>query len=80
MRLTVKKWGNSLAIRIPKEIASLSSIHINTSIEVEVGDKFLILRPVEEHKPSLFELIEKITPLNLHREISSGESQGNEIW
>ncbi|MGV8125255.1 MAG: AbrB/MazE/SpoVT family DNA-binding domain-containing protein [Candidatus Xenobiia bacterium LiM19] len=80
MRLKVRKWGNSLAIRIPKDIASLSSIHLNTCIEVEVGDKYLVLKPVEEHQPALSDLIEKITHLNLHSEISSGEPQGNEIW
>jgi antitoxin MazE len=80
MRLKVRKWGNSLAIRIPKDIASLSGIHLNTCIEVETGDKYLVLRPVGEHQPTLSDLIEKITPLNLHNEISSGEPQGNEIW
>jgi len=78
--LKVRKWGNSLAIIIPEDIASLSGIHLNTCIEVEVGDKYLLLKPVDEHQPTLPDLIEKITPLNLHVEISSGEPQGNEIW
>jgi antitoxin MazE len=80
MKLTVKKWGNSLAIRIPKEIAALSSIHMDSSVEVEVAERMLILRPVEERTLTLQELLDKITPHNLHKEIYSGEPQGNEIW
>ncbi len=80
MKLTVKKWGNSLAIRIPKEIAALSSIHMDTRVEVEVADRMLILRPIEEHPLKLSELLEKITPQNLHKELVTGEPQGNETW
>jgi antitoxin MazE len=80
MKLTVRKWGNSLAIRIPKEIAALSSIHMDSSVEVEVADRMLILRPVEERALILSEMLEKITPQNLHEEVQTGEPRGNERW
>ncbi|MDQ7825343.1 MAG: AbrB/MazE/SpoVT family DNA-binding domain-containing protein [Candidatus Eremiobacteraeota bacterium] len=80
MRLKVRKWGNSLAIRIPRELAALSRITNDSSVEVEVSEKMLILRPVEEKKPALSELLQMITPQNLHTEMDSGRPRGNEAW
>jgi len=74
----VKKWGNSLAFRIPKDIARTLGIQDNTKVELQVRDGKLILKPQKELL--LEEMVSQITSENLHEEIDSGESVGNEAW
>jgi len=74
----VKKWGNSLAFRIPKDIARTLGIQDNTKVELQVLDGKLILKPQKELL--LEEMVSQITSENLHEEIDSGESVGNEAW
>lgn len=80
MDLVIKKWGNSLAVRIPKKIAELSDIHQNSKVQVEVEDKKLILKPVKGRKLKLEDLLLKITPKNLHSEVDTGSPRGREVW
>ena len=80
MNLIVRKWGNSLAIRIPKDIARLSNISQDTKVEVEIVDGKLILKPVEEKRLTLDELLADITAETIHQEITTGSPTGNEIW
>lgn len=79
MQTQVQKWGNSLAIRIPKPFAAEVGLVQNSAITVSVVDGKLILEPV---KPvySLEALLAQIKPENLHQEVASGDAVGNEVW
>lgn len=78
MTIPVKKWGNSLAIRIPKDIATTLSLDNNSMMELAVDNGVLIIKP----KPNnlLESLVSQITSENLHKEIDTGRSVGNEEW
>jgi antitoxin MazE len=78
MTIPLKKWGNSLAIRIPKDIATTLSIEYNSIMELTVVNGVLILKP--QKNTLLEDLLSQITSQNLHREISTGRSVGNEEW
>ena len=78
MTVAVKKWGNSLAFRIPKEIASSLEIENNSILEIEVSDGKLTVKPKKSHL--LHDLISQIDTQNLHKEINTGENVGNEAW
>ncbi|MEK4715864.1 AbrB/MazE/SpoVT family DNA-binding domain-containing protein [Sporosarcina sp. FSL K6-5500] len=75
---TVQKWGNSLAVRIPRGIAEALSIDQGSEIELSVGNQVLTLRPTKK-KPVLEDLLSKISPENRHSEIDFGEVEGNEL-
>lgn len=78
MATTVQKWGNSLAIRIPKDVAERIAIHQGSELELNVvNDREIILVP-KKKTPTLEELLAKITPENRHTEIDFG-IEGNEI-
>lgn len=80
MQSKVQKWGNSLALRIPKSIAKKSKIGQGSPIELKiVGDKILI-EPIRKKELTLDEILSQITEKNLHKEINSGEPLGGEIW
>ncbi|XWN51656.1 AbrB/MazE/SpoVT family DNA-binding domain-containing protein [Anoxybacillus flavithermus] len=74
---TVQKWGNSLAIRIPSVIAEQIAIRQGSEMEMIVENQAIKLIP-KKKKPTLEELLAKITPENRHVEIDFGV-EGNEL-
>lgn len=81
MQTQVKKWGNSLALRVPKTFAEEMDIEADTAVEMTVVDGKLVITPLVE--PATFvldDLLSRITPENLHHEVDTGEPVGNEVW
>ncbi len=76
----VDRWGNSYAIRIKKSYAEQLGWEPGTQIKETVENGRLILEAVKKPVPRLAELLERVTPENLHGEIDSGPAVGNEIW
>ncbi|KAF2427301.1 AbrB/MazE/SpoVT family DNA-binding domain-containing protein [Bacillus subtilis subsp. subtilis] len=75
---TVQRWGNSLAVRIPTRIAEAISMEQGTEIELTVGKTGVMLKP-KNNKPSLDDLLARITPENRHSEVDFGR-EGNELF
>ena len=77
---TVQKWGNSLAVRIPREVADRVEIQQGTEMEMRVmDDKNITLVPKKPRKKySLEELVSQITPENRHDYIDTGR-EGREL-
>jgi antitoxin MazE len=80
MKTRVQKWGNSLALRIPKSFANEVGLQRETSVEVLLADGKLVIIPVSQPKPTLKQLLVKITKDNLHHEVDTGPAVGNETW
>ncbi len=81
MQTQVKKWGNSLALRIPKSFAEQMGILPNTPVELSVSEGNLIVVPLyDDQEFTLDELLAGITEDNLHSEIDTGIAVGNEVW
>ena len=80
MKTRVQKWGNSLALRIPKSFASEVGLQRETSVEVSLADGKLVITPVARPEPTLNQLLAKITRDNLHHEVDTGSAVGNETW
>jgi len=78
MKTVIKKWGNSLGIRIPNFIVKEFSLKDGSSIEIEEKDDQIIIYP--ENKLKLNDLLKKIDKNNIHSEIETGDPVGNEIW
>lgn len=80
MRTRVQKWGNSLALRIPKSFATEVGLQRETSVEVSLADGKLIITPVTKPKLTLKQLLAKVTKENLHHEVDTSPAIGNEMW
>jgi antitoxin MazE len=79
MQTTVQRWGNSLAVRIPKAFAAQANLSEDSTVEISVeGDRIVLAPARREWK--LSELTRKITPSNRHDEVEWGESTGREAW
>ena len=80
MKTRIQKWGNSLALRIPRPFAEESNLHEDSPVDVTVRNGKLVVVPILEPAISLEDLVERITPENRHAEIETGEPVGNEVW
>jgi antitoxin MazE len=79
MRVRVQKWGNSLALRIPKPFAGDADVSEGTDVDLVVSEGRLVATPVRRRRPSLRRLLARITPKNLHGEVHSGPPVGREV-
>ena len=79
MTTTIQRWGNSLAIRIPKAFALEAGLEENTEVEMGVRGGTLVVRPARKDW-KLHELVAGITPSNIHGEITWGGRAGREVW
>ena len=77
---TIAKWGNSLAVRIPQNLAKEINLAEGSQVQLVLIDGRLTIEPITRRGYSLEELIDAITPENLHNEIDSGVAVGNEVW
>lgn len=78
MEARVQKWGNSLALRIPRALAGDLGLEENTPVHLERVGQQLIVTPAAA--PRLAALLAQITPENLHDEVETGAAQGQELW
>jgi len=70
MQAQVLKWGNSLAVRIPKPVADDAHLQVGDPLEIAVGaDGVLQMHRIGEI-PTLAQLVAQITPENRYSEIS----------
>jgi antitoxin MazE len=80
MQTRIQKWGNSLAIRIPKPFAIEVGLDQNSVVEVSVSEGRLLLEPVVEAQYTLEQLLAEVTEANLHSEVVTEPAVGNEVW
>jgi len=80
MQTKIKKWGNSLALRIPKLIALDANLKLNKLVDLSIDKDSIIITPIEEKEYSLEKLLEGVYKNNLHGECDTGAPVGKEIW
>lgn len=75
----VQKWGNSLAIRIPRGFAEQLMVQQDSEVDLSLDGDRLIIEP-RRAKPSLSALLAQVTDENIHGEVATGEPAGREVW
>ena len=80
METRIRKWGNSLGLRIPKSIAEQTGVKEGSAVELNVEDERLVITPVKVEAYRLADLLERVTDENLHGEIDTGDPVGREVW
>lgn len=76
----VKKWGNSLAVRIPSTVAKENQLHSGATIRLSSHDGQIVIAPVREQRYRLADLLKDVTHKNLHGEVPCGDAAGKEEW
>jgi antitoxin MazE len=80
MRTRVQRWGNSLAVRIPKSFAAELQLDHDSEVDLTLLDGQLALVPVTKPIFTLNELLDGITEANIHQETDTGAAAGQEVW
>ena len=79
MKSQIGRWGNSLALRIPKYIADELALSINDEVDCRIEQGQLMVRPVQKcPKYTLSQLLSQ--DLEPEAEIDWGKPTGNEEW
>jgi antitoxin MazE len=80
MKTRVQRWGNSLAVRIPKSFAEEVGLEHDSPVDLRLSQGRLVLEPASPPAPSLDELLRRVRKNNLHTEVDTGPAQGREAW
>ena len=85
MQMTIKKWGNSLATRIPKAVVDSIGLHLNQEVEIEAVNGKIIITPAKTIEYNLEELLRQCKPetmaLSLEdQEWINSQPLGKEVW
>lgn len=78
MQVKAQKWGNSLAIRLPRALTRDANIQENQVLEARASRGQLIIEP-RKH-PTLDELLAKLPDDYRESELSTGAPVGKEVW
>jgi antitoxin MazE len=79
----IQKWGNSLAMRLPKELASSFNLKAGSQVTFITNNDGFTIRPeikIEIPKYTLEDMVKGITKKNRHKEFDWGKPMGKEIW
>lgn len=80
MKTRIQKWGNSLALRIPKGMAEDAALHLDSEVEMQIADGQIIITPIEEDEYRLEDLLTQVNEDNKHGEVDFGAAVGDEAW
>lgn len=75
----VQKWGNSLALRIPRSFAVQANVAAGTAVDIAVEKGQLVVRPVQQ-RYRLRDLLKAVDARKLHAEVRTGRRVGREVW
>lgn len=80
MKATVKKWGNSAAVRIPAAIMQAMHLDLDDVVELREEEGRIVIEPVQQRTYDLDDLLKGITSKNTHDAIDFRHPKANEIW
>lgn len=80
MKSRVQRWGNSLALRIPRAFATELGLADESPVEMILVDGKLVISAAEPPELTLSELLARVTDENLHDEIATDPAVGKEVW
>lgn len=80
MQSKVQRWGNSLAVRIPKAFAGELGLGEDSPVELSMSHGDLVVSPIAPRTFTLEQLLAGITDENIHEEVTTGPALGNEAW
>ena len=79
MEAQIKKWGNSLALRIPKSVAEQLALEVDCPVGLTCEGATLTIRPLK-HRLHLGDLLQQVSETNRHGEVHTGAARGQEAW
>lgn len=76
----VRKWGNSLAVRLPKPLAQTAALKPGSAVTIEARSGQVTITLVRSPKYRLEDLVRGITKKNRHPLLFDDRPRGREVW
>jgi len=80
VKTTVRKWGNSAAVRIPAAVMQASRLDLDEVVDVREEAGRIVIEPVRQKTYDLDTLLKGITSKNQHDPVDFGPPMGKEVW
>lgn len=80
MVTTVKKWGNSMGVRLPKNVVQEVQLAEGATVTVEAREGQIVITPLRKPRYQLKALVARITARNRHAAVETGKPVGKEVW
>jgi antitoxin MazE len=78
MQVQITRWGNSLGLRIPKNLAAQAGLRAGARVEITTEGERIVITPARPHYV-LAELLEGLTPEMMREAYDWGPDRGREI-
>ena len=72
MKIVVKKWGNSAALRIPASIMAAAGLALDQPVDIGEEAGRIVIQPIRDPAYDIDALLEAITPENRHDAVDFG--------
>ena len=79
MNVTIQKWGNSLAVRIPKVMARDAHLGNGSIVNLTTEEGKVVIEPLHKVKYRLEELLKRVSKKNIHSSVETGLVVGREV-
>lgn len=79
MESVIRKWGNSPALRLPSSVLKEAGYRLGQKVELVVRRGRIVIRPLRKLEYDLNELLDGITPRNLHGRSDFGAPAGKDL-
>ena len=80
MKVMVKKWGNSAAVRIPAAVMETAKLELERPVDVRAENGRVIIEPIKKKDYDIRKLIKGINRENCHAPVDFGKPVGREVW
>ena len=80
MRATVRKWGNSAAVRIPASVMQAMQLALDEDVDVREEAGRIVIEPVRQKTYDLRKLLKATTAKNQPNAVDFGPPRGKEVW
>jgi antitoxin MazE len=80
VKTSVKKWGNSAAVRIPASVMQATQLDLDEVVDVREEGGRIVIEPARQKTYDLETLLNAITPKNQHESVDFGRAMGKEVW
>ena len=78
--LDIKKWGNSLGVRLPAAVARAARLSVDQRVCISVEDGTIVIRPAEDAVLTLEQRLARFDPARHGGETMQGQAVGAEQW
>ena len=78
--LSIKRWGNSLGVRLPVAVSSEAHLHLDQKVRIVVEEGHVVIIPITDVPMTLEQRLERFDPVRHGAELMATKAVGAERW